>query len=240
MLCRSKTTLSLRPNKALLFSIHLAIITRTDTREQEMIATNEAMLMSREGLVSSLHRVGHLYWHRPDTADCLVEVTRMGASQHQSRSQYRSSASLPSFASSSRAASAAEGKHVRRPEERLCAAAVRRESAPTSMYASVEDARCRQRRCSLLNQAQTPLTRTFRLHQDFLTSQSDLFRELLTSQTPSRPLSPWCITKGFDRIELKPRTDEATARSVNSASSCQTPQALVPSSSIFTWAIPAS
>lgn len=171
----------------------------------EMIDTNESMLMSPDGLVSSLHRIGHLYWHRPDTADCLVEVTRMGIAQHLSSSRHRSSASLPSFASSSRAASAPEGTHVRHSEQRLCAAAVRRESAPTSMSASTEDACCRHSRCSAHNQAQTPPTRIFRLHKDFLTSQSDLFRELLTS---SRPLSPWCVTKGFDRIELKPRAEE--------------------------------
>lgn len=170
-----------------------------------MIASNEDMSMSHEGLVSSLHSVGHLYWHRPDTADCLVEVTRRGASQHQSRSQYRSSASILKLASSSRAATALEGEHVRHSEK---GAATRRESAPTSMCASPEDACRRQSRCCPFDRAQTPPTRTFRLHKDFLTSQSDLFSDLLSSQMAPSPLSSWHLTKGFDGIELKPRADE--------------------------------
>ncbi|SPO25550.1 uncharacterized protein UTRI_03028_B [Ustilago trichophora] len=39
------------------------------------------MPMTEAELTSSLHRVGRIYWHRPDTADCLVAVTRLSQRQ---------------------------------------------------------------------------------------------------------------------------------------------------------------
>ncbi|SPO25663.1 uncharacterized protein UTRI_03028 [Ustilago trichophora] len=41
------------------------------------------MSMTEEELTNSLHRVGRIYWHRPDTADCLVTVTRLCSTQNE-------------------------------------------------------------------------------------------------------------------------------------------------------------
>ena len=49
----------------------------------------DASTMTREELISRLHSVGHLYWRRPETADCLIKVVRLSASQHDGRSMNR-------------------------------------------------------------------------------------------------------------------------------------------------------
>ena len=39
--------------------------------------------MTSTELIRSLHRIGHLYWDRPDTADCLVKITCLSSVYHE-------------------------------------------------------------------------------------------------------------------------------------------------------------
>lgn len=59
--------------------------------------------MKREELISSLHKIGPLYWHRPDTADCLIKVVKLYTCSHRQLSEEgqrfgATSASMPNSA----------------------------------------------------------------------------------------------------------------------------------------------
>lgn len=45
-------------------------------------STTTSPPMKKEDLIASLHKIGRLYWYRPDTADCLVRVVKLSTCSH--------------------------------------------------------------------------------------------------------------------------------------------------------------
>lgn len=197
-------------------------------------STNQAVQLTRKELTARLHEVGKIYWHRPDTADCLVKVVRLSSCQHERHpgpdQQCLRKANNPSrptshihSAPTSASASACQfpyqaqrrsqdlhalpgpsrrtvsENHVYTKRSRLVEPTspfrhsllnteARRESAPPNMLGAASAASATQRPCLRCDDSVQNVA-MYRLHSDFLKSQSDLFAKMLCSDNDTQDAS---------------------------------------------------